>query len=458
MTEQPHTLSVLEKVGYGLGDTASNFFWQTFALFIMFFYTNAFGIAPAAVGTMILVTRIGDTFVDPIVGIIADRTKSRWGRFRPYLLWLAIPMGVTAVLTFTTPGFSPTGKLVYAYVTLSLMMVAYSAINIPYSALMGVMTPSSIERTSLSSYRFVLAFVAAFIVQFTTKPIVKFFGAGNENSAAGWQMAMVIFSIAAALLFLVTFATTKERVQPPKEAGSALKNDLKDLTRNKPWMVLFFVGIFALNYASIRNAAAIYYFKYSLGQSDLFEKIMASSTAAFILGVMITRWATGIFGKRNFYMGAMIVTSVFTILFYFIPKEQIGMIWAAQVAIQFVSAPTAPLVWAMYADTADYSEWKSGRRATGLVFSAASFAQKFGWAIGGALAGWLLGGFGFDAKLEVQNAGTQHGIVLMMSFIPAVGSILAAIALWFYPLTEPMMKTIEKDLTLRRAEQQPDAA
>jgi glycoside/pentoside/hexuronide:cation symporter, GPH family len=452
MTDERHKLSVLEKVGYGLGDTASNFFWQTFALFIMFFYTDVFGIAAAAVGTMMLATRIGDTFVDPIVGIIADRTKSRWGRFRPYLLWLAVPMGVIAVLTFTTPGFSPAGKLVYAYVTLSLMMVAYSAINIPYSALMGVMTPSSIERTSLSSYRFVLAFVAAFIVQWTTLPIVKFFGAGKDTSPFGWQMAMIIFSIAAALLFVATFATTKERVQPPVEAGSSLKNDLKDLGKNKPWVVLFFVGIFALNYASIRNGAAIYYFKYFVGRSDLFGKIMASGTAAFIAGVMVTRWATQLFGKRNFYMGAMAVTSALTILFYFVPKDEIAVIWASQIVISFVSAPTAPLVWAMYADTADYSEWKSGRRATGLVFSAASFAQKFGWAIGGALTGWLLAYFGFEAN-KVQSEGAQHGIVLMMSFIPAVGSILATIALCFYPLTEPTMKKIEEELTLRRAGQ-----
>ena len=449
MADQPHKLSVIEKVGYGLGDTASNFFWQTFMLFIVFFYTDVFGIAAAAVGTMMLATRVGDTFIDPIVGIIADRTKSRWGRFRPYLLWLAVPMGVVAVLTFTTPSLSPAGKLVYAYVTLSLMMLAYSAINIPYSALMGVMTPSSLERTSLSSYRFVLAFVAAFVVQWATLPIVKLFGGGKETSPFGWQMAMIIFSIAAAILFFVTFATTKERVQAPAEAGTSLKNDLKDLGKNKPWMVLFLVGIFALNYASIRNGAAIFYFKYFVGNSDLFGPIMMSSTLGFIAGVMVTRWATGIWGKRNFYMGAMAVTSLLTILFYFIPKDQIAVIWIAQVVINFVSAPTAPLVWAMYADTADYSEWKTGRRATGLVFSAASFAQKLGWAVGGALTGWLLAYFGFVAN-QAQTEGAQHGIVLMMSIIPAVGSILAMAALWLYPLTEPMMKQIEQDLTARR--------
>lgn len=445
--DDTHKISIKEKIGYGLGDTASNFYWQMFMNFILFFYTDVFGIPAAAAGTLLLVTRIWDTGIDPFVGIVADRTNTKWGKFRPYLIWMSIPIGIIGVLTFTTPDLSVSHKIIYAYVTLTLLMAAYSAINTPYSALMGVLTPNSLERTSVSSYRFVLAFAAAFIVQGTTLPMVQFFGKGNQ--AVGFQWAMAIFSLAAVVLFFITFLTTKERVTPPKGQETSLKNDFKDLFKNRPWVVLFFTGIFILSYNSIRAGSVIYYFKYYVGNANLTSAFMVSGTVAVILGVMVTKYLTAWLGKRTLYMSLMACASILTILFYFIPKNNIPLVFITNILIAFILAPTAPLIWAMYADTADYSEWKFGRRATGLIFSAATFAQKFGWAIGGALTGWLLAYFGFVAN-TAQSTNAQEGIRLMISIIPAAGSILATLSMFFYNLDEPLMAQIEKDLTNRK--------
>ncbi|RPI02787.1 MAG: MFS transporter [Calditrichaeota bacterium] len=449
MQSETFKISVKEKIGYGLGDTASNFYWQMFMNFLLFFYTDVFGISAAVAGTMFLVVRIWDTANDPIMGMIADRTNTRWGKFRPWLLWGALPIGIIGVLTFTTPDFSMNGKIIYAYITYTLMIMAYTVVNIPYSALMGVLTPNSLDRTSISSYRFVLAFVAAFIVQGATLPLVKLFGQGNQQ--VGFKWTMVVYSVAAIALFVTTFALTRERVHPPKDQGTSLKNDLKDLMHNRPWLVMFLIGIFALTYNCIRSGAIIYYFKYFVGNAALTSTFMMSGTAAVIVGVMATKWFSQKFGKRNLYIILMSLTTLFSVLFYFIPKDQIVLIFAMHIVISFVLAPTAPLIWAMYADTADYSEWKSGRRATGLVFSAASFAQKMGYTIGGALAGWLLAYYGFKANV-VQTEATQNGIRLLISIIPAVGSALAAFTALFYTLDEPFMKKIENELTLRKKE------
>ena len=440
-------VSFIEKVGYGLGDTASNFYFQMFMIYLTFYYTDIFGISPAAVGTMLLVTRIWDTFNDPLMGIIADRTRTKWGKFRPYLIWMVIPFAVIGVFTFTTPDISYNGKIIYAYITYTLMMMAYTAINIPYSALMGVISPNSLVRTSLSSYRFVLAMVGTFIVQGATLPMVKFFGQGDQQK--GFQMAMVVYAIAAIILFVITFATTKERVQPPKEQKSNLKEDLKDLLANKPWLILFVIGIFTLSNISIRSASIVYYFKYYVGNEDLSSLFMVLGTAGVIVGVMLTEPLSKRFGKRNLYMFLMGLTAILTAAFYLVPKEQIVAVFALHIIISTVMGPTAPLIWAMYADTADYSEWKSGRRATGLVFSAATFAQKFGWTIGGAIGGWLLAYYGFKANVE-QTAETQNGIRLMISIIPAIGALLSTLTVRFYKLDDQLMKTIEIELKERK--------
>jgi GPH family glycoside/pentoside/hexuronide:cation symporter len=458
-------LSFREKFAYGLGDTASNFYWQMFLNFLLFFYTDVFGISAAAVGTMFLVVRSWDTAIDPLMGMLADRTRTRWGHYRPYLLWGAAPLALLGVVMFTTPTLGAQGKLIYAYITYSLMMVAYTFINIPYSALMGVISPNSLERTSVSSFRFVLAYGGTFIVQGLTLPMVKFFGHGNDQR--GFPIAMVVFGVLAVALFLVAFAATRERVLPVEQETSAIQDDFKDLLRNVPWIMTCFIGLFAVCYSSLRLGAILYYFKYYVGTYHLERQIagrdfdyhfdsgslaslfMALGTAGVIVGAAMARpLARWLGGKRRAYILLMGAASVLTVLFYFIPREQIILIFLCQVLISTLFAPTSPLLWAFYADTADYSEWKRGRRATGLVFSAASFSQKLGWTIGGALAGGLLAYFGFRANV-VPTDKVQTGVRAMMSFIPAAGGFLSAAAALFYKLDDRFMEKIEQELKQR---------
>jgi GPH family glycoside/pentoside/hexuronide:cation symporter len=450
MASDTQKLSVTEKIGYGFGDLASNLFWQMFSIYIAKFYTDVFLLGAATMGTMMLVTRVADAVIDPMIGTIADRTNTRWGHFRPYLIWMALPMALTAVMAFTTPSFEGTAKIVYAYITLTLMMIAYSAINIPYSALLGVLTPNSDDRTSASSYRFVMALLPVFIIVNTAIPLVEYFG-GKDTSAHGWQMAMVVYAAVAVVLFIATFLMTKERVQPPEEQQTSLKTDVRDLFRNTPWVVLCVVGIAALTYANIRGTVIIYYFDYVVPSGkQYFGPVMTTGALAFIAGVMVTSPLSKRFGKRNFYMVAMALTAVLTIGFYYVPPANLPLVWAAHALISFCAAPTAPLVWAMYADTADYSEWKWGRRATGLIFSAASLAQKFGWAIGGAGTGWLLAYFDYVPNMA-QGPRAINGIIMMMSVIPAAGAIIAIVALWFYQLDETTVKKMSDELAKRRA-------
>ena len=440
-------LSFKEKVGYGLGDTASNLYWQMFVNFLLFFYTDIFGISAAAAGTMLMVSRFWDAVNDPMMGIIADRTQTKWGRFRPYLIWMSGPLAIIGVLAFVTPDLSLTGKIIYAYVTYTLIMMAYTAINIPYSALMGVLSPSSQERTSVATYRFVLAFAGAFVVQGCTLPLVKFFGSGDQ--AVGFPATMAVYGVFAGILFYITFAWTKERVHPPANQKSSLKKDLNDLVHNRPWMVLLVMGIFTLGYIVVRSGTILYYFKYYVGNELQSALFMVLGTIAVIAGVACTQFFSKLLGKKKFYLIVMTLTSLFTMLFYFIPKDQIVLVFAVHIIISFVMAPQAPLLWSMYADTADYSEWKNERRATGLVFSAATFAQKFGIALGGGLAGYLLAMFGFVANVE-QTPEALTGIRLMMSFIPTIGSVIALIAAFFYELDDKTMAKIESDLKERK--------
>ena len=449
MEKLTEKISFKEKVGYGLGDTASNLYFQMFVNFLLFFYTDVFGIPAAAAGTMLVVSRFWDAVNDPIMGIISDRTNTKWGKFRPYMIWMSAPLAIVGILTFATPDFSVTGKIIYAYITYTFMMMAYTAINIPYSALMGVISPNSLERTSVSTYRFVLAFVGAFIVQGLTLPLVNFFG--GENQTVGFPMTMGVFGILACILFYITFKTTRERVIAPATQSASLKQDLKNLLSNRPWVYLVIMGIFTLGYVIIRSGSILYYFKYYLKNEVLASLFMVLGTVAVIIGVASTQFFASKLGKKKFYIIVMSLSTVLTVLFYFVPSDQIILIFALHILISFIMAPQAPLLWAMYADTADYSEWKNKRRATGLIFSAATFSQKFGIAIGGGMAGWLLAWFGFVPN-EVQAPDTLNGIRMMMSFIPAVGSLIATIAAFFYELDDDTMKNIELELEARKAE------
>jgi len=455
-------LSLKEKIGYSLGDTASNLYFQTFMLFLMYFYTDVFGLPAAAVGTMFLITRIWDTVNDPIMGTIADRTNTRWGKFRPYLIWVSVPFGIMGVLTFTTPNFDVTGKLIYAYVTYNLLMMAYTAINVPYSALMGVITPNSLERTEISSFRFVAAFVGGLIVQASTMSLVKYFGKGNE--ALGWQWAMGCLSVLAIILFLITFLTTKERVYPPKEQKSDFNQDIKDLIHNKPWLLIAGATVFQLLYVVIRNSSIMYYFKYYVKdqqlnilfwKGDVSFDVLASSfmltgTIVTILGAILTKWFAKKFDKKNTYAGALIISSLFCAVFYILKPQDVLITFILNLFISFALGPVSVLQWAIYTDTADYSEWKNGRRATGLLMAASLFSLKLGLTLGGAIVGWLLAYYGFEANKE-QALETINGIKLLMSFYPAIAGLLGGLLMTMYPLNNKMMEKIEIELAARRA-------
>ena len=413
-------LKLKEKIGYGFGDAASSMFWKLFSMYLMFFYTDVFGISATLVGTMFLVTRIWDAAFDPFVGILGDRTETRWGKFRPYLLWIAIPFGIIGVLTFTTPAFSQSGKVIYAFATYSLMMMVYSMINVPYASLMGVMTADGKERTSLATFRFIFAFGGSLLVLALAEPLVDIFsklGKGGVNLQLGWQLAAVVFAIIAITFFLFTFSWTRERIKPVT-VKTSLKKDLNDLLHNSPWFILLGAGIAAIFFNSIRDGAAIYYFKYYIqGQSAFSIKavnltITLSSLyfvlgqAANIVGVILAKPVSDRIGKKYTFLYAMLFATLFSIGFYWLDRNSVSLIFVFQFLISISAGIIFPLVWSMYADAADYSEWKTGRRATGLVFSASSMSQKFGWTLGGALAGWLLGYYGFKANV-VQTAGSS---------------------------------------------------
>ena len=457
-------IKLTEKIGYGFGDMASSMFWKLFGAYLMIFYTDVFGLPAAAVGTMFLITRIWDSAFDPIVGVIADRTHSRWGKFRPYLLWLAVPFGIIGILTFVTPDWSPTGKLIYAYVTYSLMMMIYSAINVPYASLLGVMSPNPKERNTLSTYRMTFAYIGSFIALLLFMPLVNFFSGNSKeltDQQTGWTLAVVVIAILCIVLFFGCFAWTKERVKPIKETQNPLKEDLKDLFKNKPWWILLGAGVAALVFNSIRDGATVYYFKYFVVEEDyatvsffgmsfvLSGLYLALGQAANIIGVIAAAPVSNRIGKRNTYMWAMIIATVLSVIFYWFDKEDLIWMFVFQALISICAGSIFPLLWSMYADCADYSELKTGNRATGLIFSSSSMSQKFGWAIGTAITGWLLGFFGFQAN-AVQSEEAISGIKMFLSFLPAVGTILSVVFISMYPLTEKKMKDITTELECKR--------
>jgi GPH family glycoside/pentoside/hexuronide:cation symporter len=405
---------------------------------LLYYYTDIFGLPAAAVGTMFLVTKIVDAASDPLMGLIADRTNSRWGKFRPYLLWGAIPYGLCGYAMFAGPEFSDTGKLVYAYATYTLMMLAYTAINVPYSALMGVISPSSIERTKVASYRFICAFGAAWLIGTFVTPLKNTLGGGDE--ALGFRLTMIIFAVLSVALFWITFATTKERVAPVQEK-SDIRLDFRAMLSNGPWIALFAAAIFTLMNVAVRNGSLLYYFKYYVGDDGTRIFLIFDKTAVFmslglmtmIIGIALTKTLSERFEKRSLLISLTILNAITMAAFYVTPPDQYWLMVAINCFGTFVIGPTPALVWAMYADTADYGEWKSGRRTTALVFSSLQFAQKLGLAVGAGLAGVILGLFGFVAN-EVQTPTAMAGIRFMFSVMPAVLAVLGAAAIFFYKL------------------------
>ena len=448
MSNSETKLSLKEKIGYSLGDTASHFVWDMVGFWILIFYTDTYGISAAAAGTIMLIARFWDMASDPIMGIIADRTKTKWGKFRPYILWMALPYSVLAVMAFTTPDFGNTGKIVYAGVTYILLMTVFTAINLPYSSLGAVMTADSYERAGLNSYRFIFAFVGQFIVSGAALYLANYFGKGD--SAKGYQYTLILFSIVSFILFMITFKTTKERVQPPKKQEESLKEDFFNLFKNRPWVILFFVGIISFIMFAMQNLSIAYYFKYYIGKEESVQLFNVIGTVALIVAIPASKPLAQRFGKRNVFLASSLLSGFFFIMLYLPGVNDIYMIYGFNILAKMSYAPAVPLLWTMLADTADYSEWKTGRRATGLTFSAATFAQKAGWGIGGALAGWMLAIFKFTPNVE-QTETAITGIKLMISVFPGVLYMSCAILLFFYSIDHKTCVVMQEELEARRA-------
>lgn len=461
-----YKLTFREKVGYGFGDLASVLYWQTFMLYFTFFYTDVFLIPASAAATMFLVSRFWDGINDPIMGIIADRTNTRWGKFRPYLLWLCVPFAVVGVLTFTVPDLGTTGKLIWAYVTFILIMMLYTAINIPYTALLGVISPDSNERTTVSSVKFLFAFAAGIIVSATLLPMVKGFGKGND--AHGWQLSFVVYGIAAIAFFLIAFKSTRERVQPPKTQKSSIKKDLFELVTNGPWLILLATTITFILFVAVRSSVTAHYFKYVIGAQEVKLPFIDPKTYSFetlvsvfntigqlssLLGVLMVSWFAKKVGKKRAFLIIFIVAIISTAAFYFLTARQLMLIYFFQVTGSLTGGPLSVLLWAMYADTADYAEWKRGRRATGLVFSASTMSQKFGWAFGAFVALNLMSQVGFVANQE-QSAESLKGLILLFSLIPAGLGVLSGLIALTYPLNDTKVAEITTELKKRREENQ----
>ncbi len=439
-------LKLSEKVGYAVGDVASNFYWRVFDLFLLIFYTDVFGLPAAAVGTMMLVTRIIDAVSDPVMGAIADRTKTRFGKFRPYLLWGILPLIAAGVLTFTVPDIGTGGKTVWAYATYIFMMLAYTFINVPYGALIGVVTRDSEDRTALTSFRFIGAFTGGSLVAYFTPKLVDWFGQGNE--AAGWQMAMGLYGLVAAALFVLTFLSTRERVVPVSQERTPVWRDIRDLSDNKPWLILFSLALVIMMTISLRASTGTFYFKYYVERPDLIGSFSMTYMLALMGGAAITPLLTKFMGKKQLLLVLMSLVSVLSAVFFFVPSDQIVLMYVLQAAIGLCLGPKSPLVFSMYADTADYSEWKTGRRATAMVFSAAAFSQKLGGALAGALIGWLLGALGYAAN-EAQSDASAMGIILLMTLIPAFFAALSVVLIRFYGLDEATIEAVNSDLEQR---------
>lgn len=532
-------LSFLERTGFGLGDAGFNFYWAIVGSYLVFFYTDIFGISAAAAATMVTFTKIIDAFTDPAMGALADRTESRWGKFRPYLLFGAVPMMAAGILALTTPDLDEGGKLIWAYSTYCLLMLCYTILNTPYNSLSGVITANPDERNALNSTRFFFAYFSSIIVGAATPDIAEFFGDGDRNSAKGWQMTMMVYATIASCLFVVTFLTTKERVRPAKtQEKTSPINDLKDLFSCKPWIVLFILALLFMTTMTLRGNSAAYYFKYFVERPDLLGLYVGLQPAGYMLGAMSASTFAKYFDKRKMLMVLMVFVSLLSVAFLFVPKpaangvlqinagthvplhaeqllgsahmENDTYLWSYDKKVFWVikdqipidtTGPTLdlseragqtisvirtrvnsagettthdsadfpreiltmfilnvlisiaigfkpPITWAMYADVADYNEWRTGRRATGMTFSATTFSQKLGSAAGSAIILYALASMGYEAN-QLQTGASLEGIVYMQTIVPGIFAFLTAVSLIFYNLTPQALAKIQADLSNR---------
>lgn len=454
--------SLREKLGYGMGDTASNIVFQGVNILLLYFYTDVVGLAPATVGFIMLGVRLWDTVSDPVMGIIADRTNTKHGKYRPYLLWMAVPFGLITFMTFAGPSLSDPLKIAYAAVTYWILMTVYTAINVPYSALMGVMTADSEQRTILSSYRFVGAFTAALIIGMTARPMINFFGGGSGtegfDEALGFRITFFLLASLATILFLVTFFTTRERVPPPEVDEPDIRKDAAVLLQNRAWVIMAIAGVLTLSNVAIRGAVTFHFFKYYVGDDgspyflflDQTSLVLTTGSLAFIAGLVFTKTLARMFGKRNALIGLTVLNALTVVGFFFIPAEAYGLMLVVNMIGNFLAGPTPALVWSMYADVADFGEWRSGRRSTGLVFSAAMFAQKMGLTFGTAGAAFLLDQYGFVAN-QAQSPETIEGLRILFSLVPGALALANGLVLLLYPIREETVEQMQRELEASRA-------
>lgn len=455
-------LSIKEKIGYALGDTAANIAWRTIGPFLPIFYTDVFGLGTAAVATLLLVIRLGDGITDLIMGNIADRTKTKWGKFRPWLLWTALPFGVALVLQFTTPNLGASGKIFWAYATSIFYTLAYTANNVPYSALMGVMTSNVKERTVLSSFRFFGAYFGGIIATVGVIVLVDFLGNGNEN--LGYQYTMYVLAAILASFSFITFYTTKERVKSVKIEN--IKDDYKDLINNKPWLILLFIGFVFVTYNIIKQSTAMYYFTHYVkddgnffgalanwgGNNGLAGLYLLSLLVISMISTLFAPKLTALLGKVKLFIISILFSAVTAFAMYWLGPNEIGAIFTLGILSEFGAGLMPILFFAMLGDAADYSEYKNGRRATGLIFSAGTFAMKFGGGVAGAITLAILNLYSYNGKALVKTAEMLEGIKLNMSIVPALFVLIGVVALLLYPLTPNKMKEIELELQKKRAE------
>lgn len=443
-------LTVREKVAYGLGDTASNIVFQTVITFIAFFYTDIYGLPPALVGVLLLSVRIFDAVTDPLMGVLTDRTQTKYGKFRPYLLWLAIPFGLITIATFTTPDFSENGKIIYAFVTYTLLMAIYTAINIPYSALGGVLTDNPEERVSVQSYRFVFGMLGGLIVGSLTLPLVSYFGDGDN--AKGYQLTMVALSVFAIIMFFLCFAGTKERVAPPPTEGRTLGEDFKSLWQNDQWRVLNVAVFFLLTGMVVRGTLTTYYVKYYMGLPDYISTFVTVGLIGAIIGTALSGPLAKRVCKVKAYIWLQFISALLCGVGFFIPGDMVILTTVVFFIWSLLLQMATPLLWAKMADVVDYGHWKTGIRITGSVYSTIVFFLKLGIALGGSIALWALAFYGFEADTDLSES-TREGIKILFTLFPIVFFLIVAAVMRKYRLTDDLVKSVHTELQQRSENQ-----
>jgi GPH family glycoside/pentoside/hexuronide:cation symporter len=483
MSQTSQKISVFEKIGYSLGDFAANLVFQTLITYLAYFYTDIYGLKNTDASIIMLSVGLIAAFIfNPIIGILADRTRSKWGKFRPWILFTAIPLGVIALLAFSTPHFSYKGKLIYAAVTYTFLLLMYASSNLPYAALSGVLTGDMGERNSISSYRFVAVMVAQFFVQVFMLPIIEYAGKGDK--AVGIEAVMTWLAAIGTVMLLITFFTTRERIIPRLEQKSSIKDDLSDLAKNRPWLIMLILTILVFITLAMKGGAYVYYFNNYVDKqalTDLISPLISDLSAIgitffgsdpvaagfglfnaggiifMIAGISFSKGLADKYGKRDVYKYGLLTATIFVLIFIFFKPDNVILMFVSQILHGFSYGITIPILWAMIADVADYSEWRTNRRATAIIFSAMMVGLKTGLSIGGALVAWILGLYGY---IPIQSAVAGQAIIqpdtvaagakMLVSIYPSIPFLLSVGLLFFYVIDKKMEVKIELELKARR--------